>query len=655
MLTGTLPRTSFNDYHRQFIIDTISFFFTDLPTTSSLLREEIAKILQAFANSIEDKNHPLFNFQNCLFKPAQYLRGLEKKDDNFTEGEIRNFIADYIEDQLEKAAKIAGTELSVLGWKSQKNTALSATPFKSVEKSLPNVMEEKHPYALPTQGRAFKAYLIPEVDFQVVKLHVEATNQSEDIDLADFPGESSDDDENDEFTTFNIFMDQLVRDPNILKKSEKKAEEFIIKYFVNKSLLSAEQKTRMTATAKKSLTFEVFFHLYNQQIISFDEINTLIPERLQKLTSPYMFPIKTHDDFIEAKKYSLSALKILSHPIYAKKLEEKVMDFNRDFKGISKEECFNLTYPPIVNLVNNNIISVSEAKIIPPHIRTLLTESRYFTLLINGKINFDNIAHLKEGEISNLLDPRMLDLIEKNVISIAKVAKLKSLQIKRLCNHNLFSLLTTANAVEEALDAKGDAIALIEYNAVIRHMMKENILTPKDINPYSIAFWSDFINLRLSFIEKKIPYIVDGMTDSIATLLEFIPLIIKRYELNEAALYEQFFMTYLRNFHHDFKTYITDSTCPQLYRVIVGMINRANQAMLTLQKNPFLFTELFAQILTLVSKTKATLEEKPTSPPSDFFQKQNTKTLILCAQFNALAELKPQQIASAAPRPIPKG
>lgn len=138
----------------------------------------------------------------------------------------------------------------------------------------------------------------------------------------------------------------------------------------------------------------------------------------------------------EAKliKYNRPAEMLLTHQFYYAAINEGKLKLSTIAK-VKEGEAGILLDPSVVNLLSKKIVTFSVAKSLTPAAMTLVRHPVYHPLLLRKKINTKMLQDISTERCHFLIDPRIANLIQRSKLTVAEALTLP-LYLHKIITHN---------------------------------------------------------------------------------------------------------------------------------------------------------------------------------------------------------------------------
>ncbi len=376
----------------EFINHVIQHLISDLPKEEKALQLATENLHNAFTHSLNEANEFYF-LQQCIHEPWFYLRRIEESNRDITIGDVQQYLFEQVNKKIHERVSYLGMKLASLPWNRDNSVVNRIHNDPSYAKKLVSrslaIRDDTPIYALPTVDRMFSATLVPRISSSKVDLsmtiHLSPPKRAM-IFLQNFPDNLNN---NPQDTQFDQFMKEL--EPKALLEAEREAKSILITYLVHSHKI--HQKQTFSESGKLILTHRYYFQLINNNHYS---------------------------DLIALKNISKKEYHALIDPIVIHLLRNKKCYINQA-KHFTKNECYNLKFPFISNLLFSNVINLRQARNASEGTKKLLTNEFFYSEIKQNKLSLDVINALSLELCQYICSSQLVELFRKNKINLYSI------------------------------------------------------------------------------------------------------------------------------------------------------------------------------------------------------------------------------------------
>jgi hypothetical protein len=143
---------------------------------------------------------------------------------------------------------------------------------------------------------------------------------------------------------------------------------------------------------------------------------------------------KARSKVVKLIKYNRPAEMLLTHQYYYSCLDKEKLKLATIAK-VNEQQVVNLLDPAVVYLLSKKILSFTIAKSLRPAVMTLVRHPVYNQLLLQRVIDINMIRELNDARCHFLIDPRIANLIQRNKLPPASAISLP-LFLHQIITHN---------------------------------------------------------------------------------------------------------------------------------------------------------------------------------------------------------------------------
>lgn len=264
----------------------------------------------------------------------------------------------------------------------------------------------------------------------------------------------------------------------------------------------------------------------------------------------------------QAKDLNQSQISIVS--TYYFLLKNRQIDMN-DILTLNHDECRILSHSLISNLIKQNKLSFSMAKQIPLPICSLLSSGLYMDFFLKQTIDWSKLMGLTKYHCDFLLDKRVASLILDNILDIASISKFTSFDFFILQKDNILNLLLAKKITfEEIHNTLFSTLYMIIADQNIYAWLLAGILKLKDINTINLcSIYSLAYSERLFAIYQNKPFVINEVTDNIDKITEELSLFEGDIRINSLLLREMLISQFILKIGEDIKNHMCSETSTQ--------------------------------------------------------------------------------------------
>lgn len=266
-------------------------------------------------------------------------------------------------------------------------------------------------------------------------------------------------------------------------KAKELAVKVVLMYLIEKKIISPTEAKTVPPFTRDLLTYSYCYNLIATKACEFKEITQLTQSERDNLTyTPIISLIESGRCSIPlAKKLNVEQRKILDDPIYHANFSTCI-DMSELYDITAENPCRNIFSSHVKQLVDKKVITFGQAKKITTPCRLLLDNTTYFELIKSGKIPFTAIENITTDQSINL-----------NTLSVTYLISQQNFPLAQALNLNLTAtqqaVLDNEIYFKAVQHNKNYFFSLLSYtDEQCRNLLDNSILVSKGILSYEEAY-----------------------------------------------------------------------------------------------------------------------------------------------------------------------
>ena len=568
-----MTRLALTGGQQQQIDDLIDDICETFSSETKLLQQQINSLNHTLFTPIEalEENNPFIILHKCFHHPETMILRLEDSasEGQTKVGEVQLCVLNAINKQLQKAAP--DEILKQLNWQIMEIAKLINLDnfnkdFQSVRNYRNEENEEEDYYSIQVgPGKIYTARLIPVPDFDTLNLNIEVeypAGNSVTLKRPHIADLYPDPDEMDEYGGEDDYIKAIKVDAQ--EEADELVAGHVVKELISNGLLPNNKKLKKNliySACNRILTHSYYLSLLENEVISSSDIKNLSHPEIDVLFNKHTlsFLQKGFFDFPMATKASPWGVEVMANAFY---YPQVIQDWYRigSLFNVTEVEGKMLLYPPTINLIKNNILSISQAKALPVHIKPLLAQymnfflqeavnqlqmpsssskkqvvdwhemsaltvkkcnllcdNSIFKLVTHHILAITEIVSMPLELIDIISDERIADLllmqkitidqlyhsvfklVMHNIIDRTDIASMSPQCIDMICDERISDLLLMKKITLTQLHSHFDTIALIRSHPLLASWIKHNVMEVNEIDPQNSPLLHKRIYSRLLF------------------------------------------------------------------------------------------------------------------------------------------------------------
>lgn len=432
-----------NPQHKESIIGAIGFIFEEyFSSDKTEFSKQIAEIKSVLTNDAKAKDlitnsEALAILHRAFHEPQKVFFRLEDKGP-ISFGDIEIVILRLVVDAINKANETHAIPPEEYGWdlKDLKKRARAnlEKPFLKSDRAPTNAAAVAHLEFKQSPTKMY-SFTVEEREIEFI-YHVVASltvnlpkkeKVNHQLDLGEVP-HRFDAGDND----FK-FMQQKIKEAFPL--AEAKTAEVAVKYLRSKNLLPPERVQRISEDGGILLTHEFYFcEVYKKKIqatefhdLKREEAAILMDEKGVKLIRERGCKIA------QVRRLTFPRLQLIYHPYFDAQIRGNHLTID-SIIAWSPAVFKVFSAAVVINLLSGNIVKPNQIAEASPFFLEIMQCQNYSSLVFSKKIPIELFLKLTEAQKTNLLDPKIILLVEKGILPVEEAMSMPSRLKEFLCH-----------------------------------------------------------------------------------------------------------------------------------------------------------------------------------------------------------------------------
>ena len=460
----------FTTGHYNFLDIVLGPMLDDLGDKPDEFKTRVDDIQNAFSNKLTE-NNDYYQLQLVLNNPKGRLNKIEMQEPvPISPAELKAGLYAYVQEKVTKSAEKTGKDSPILTLPSipevereQKFISDSVKPVSSI--TIPQVFGAVFTHTL-TQTPAGRFVLVMQIEF---------TSEEKFTIRTDLPDHSDND-------VSGMFSENYIY--RVHKIELKAVGELAIKFFRKKNILSDYDVYQMPAGSKILLANRYFFDaVYRRKIKVASDLFCVLEDAAMKVVSAEGVELykKNKNNFKNIKYLSKSQLQLIAHPYFNEKILTDQITLETVVK-FTHLHCSNLQFTPLITLMKESVINVTEAISATEAARLFLLDEVCVQLLIDKVLIFQEIQDETTRLMKRLSVPGIPILLKEGIITKSVLLTYSNTEIDAITERTICDkLLFRKIHLNTALSLPYRTVSLLKNNAYVRFALEKDILSMQQV------------------------------------------------------------------------------------------------------------------------------------------------------------------------------